>query len=258
MIDIHSHILNNVDDGSDSLSNSIDILKKAEDAGFTDIILTPHYIEDYYENTKSMIKEKIEELKKETYKKNIIVQLHQGNEILLTENTVNLLNEIKISTLADSRYVLYELPFSNKMMNLGQLIYEIRSSGYIPILAHPERYSYIQENPSSITEIINYGTFIQSNYGSFTGQYGKSAKKTAEILLENHITHFLGSDTHKHGLIYKNIDAILKKLYDVSGDSNYIDMITTTNPRNILNDFDMYIEDYPKIIKEKKKTFFFI
>ncbi len=257
MIDIHSHILNNVDDGSESLENSIEILKKAEKAGFTDIILTPHYIEEYYENTKSIIREKISELKNEVYNENIIVELHHGNEILLSENTLSLLNEVQISTLAESRYILFELPFSNKMLNLRQLVFDIKASGYIPILAHPERYTYIQENPSSITEIINYGVLIQSNYGSFVGQYGKEAKKTAELLLENHIIHFLGSDTHRHGFIYDNFDSIYKRLENITKDPKYIEDITTNNAKNILNDFDMDIEDYPKTIAEKKKVFFF-
>lgn len=257
MIDIHSHILNNVDDGSNSLMSSIDILKKAEDAGFSDIILTPHYIEGYYENTKGLIKEKIKDLKNEVYREDIIIQLHQGNEILLTDNTLSLLNKLKISTLANSRYILFELPFSNRMLNLGQIIYQIKASGYIPILAHPERYSYIQENPNNIIEIIKYGVLIQSNYGSFVGQYGKTTKRTAEILLENHLIHFLGSDTHKQGFIYENIKSILKTLEEISGDWQYVNQITTTNQRNILNDLDMYIEDYPESISEKKKVFFF-
>lgn len=256
MIDIHSHILNNVDDGSNSLKNTIDILKKAEYAGFSNIILTPHYIEEYYENTKNKIKEKINELKKEVYKEEIITQLHQGNEILLTENTPTLLQKSKISTLANSRYILFELPFSNKMLNLGQILYTIKANGYIPILAHPERYTYIQENPNNLIEIIKYGVLIQSNYGSFIGQYGKMAKQTAEILLENHMIHFLGTDTHKQGYIYENIKTILKELEEISDDKKYINEITTINPKNIINDLDIYI-DCPEKIKEKKKVFFF-
>lgn len=257
MIDVHSHILNGVDDGSDSLANSIEILKKAEEAGFTDIILTPHYIEDYYDNTRAIIKPIIGNLKKELYKENIIVQLHHGNEIFLTENTPGLISAEKIATLANSRYVLFEVPFTNRMLNLGQIVAEIKANGYIPVLAHPERYTYIQEEPQSITEIINYGVFLQSNYGSFIGQYGKAAKRTAEIFVENHIIHFLGSDTHKHGLVYENIDSIRKRLEYLAKDSNYITEITTANPRNILNDIDMHIQDYPKEIEEKKKKFSF-
>lgn len=258
MIDIHSHILNGVDDGAESISNSMEILKKAEEAGFTDIILTPHFIEDYYVNSRRRIKPRIVSLKKELYSENVVVQLYHGNEILLTENTLSLLEENKIATLANSRYILFELAFSNKMLNLGQLIYEIKAKGYIPILAHPERYSYIQENPRAITEIINYGVFIQCNYGSFIGQYGKAAKRTAEILLENHIIHFLGSDTHKHGFIYENMESIKKRLIEVSKDPIYIENITTNNQMNIINDLDMFVNDYPKEIKEKKKWFSFM
>lgn len=256
MIDIHSHILNNVDDGSNSLESTIEMLKKAEQAEFTDIILTPHYIEGYYENTKSKIKTNISNLKKEVYKENIVTQLYQGNEILLTEKTPDLLSKSKISTLANSRYILFELPFSNKLLNLSQIIFKIKANGYIPILAHPERYSYIQENPNNLIEIIKSGVLVQSNYGSFAGQYGKTAKQTAEILLQNRLIHFLGSDTHRQGYIYENIKSILKRLEEVSGDERYIYEITTKNPQKILDDLDIYV-DCPDKIRERKKVFFF-
>ena len=100
--------------------------------------------------------------------------------------------------------------------------------------------------------------FIQCNYGSFIGQYGKAAKHTAEILLESHLIHFLGSDTHKHGFIYENFDSIKKRLIEVAKDNTYVENITHNNQLNIINDLDMYVDDYPKEIKEKKKWFSFI
>ena len=194
MIDIHSHILNNVDDGSDSLEDTLNILRKAEKAGFSDIILTPHYIENYYDNTKDFINKKINELKQSLYREEIIVNLHQGNEIMLTDNTPKLLQEWKIVSLANSRYVLFELPFSNRMLNFENIIFELKEIGAIPVLAHPERYLYIQENPDELLEMLNLGILLQSNYGSFMGLYGKKAKTTAELLLKNKLIHFLGSD----------------------------------------------------------------
>lgn len=244
MIDIHSHILNNVDDGSDSLENTLNILRKAEKAGFSDIILTPHYIENYYDNTKDFINKKINELKQSLYREEIIVNLHQGNEIMLTDNTPKLLQEWKIVSLANSRYVLFELPFSNRMLNFENIIFELKEIGAIPVLAHPERYLYIQENPNELLEMLNLGILLQSNYGSFMGLYGKKAKTTAELLLKNKLIHFLGSDTHKQGTIYENIDKIIKDLVHISGNSKYIRKITTINPQNILNDFE--IADYNK------------
>lgn len=244
MIDIHSHILNNVDDGSDSLEDTLNILRKAEKAGFSDIILTPHYIENYYDNTKDFINKKINELKQSLYREEIIVNLHQGNEIMLTDNTPKLLQEWKIVSLANSRYVLFELPFSNRMLNFENIIFELKEIGAIPVLAHPERYLYIQENPDELLEMLNLGILLQSNYGSFMGLYGKKAKTTAELLLKNKLIHFLGSDTHKQGTIYENIDKIIKDLVHISGNSKYIRKITTINPQNILNDFE--IDDYNK------------
>ena len=256
MIDIHSHILNNVDDGSKSLENTIEILKKAEQAGFSDIVLTPHYIEGYYENTKSLIKEKIAELKKELYKQDIIVELHQGNEIMLTENTPKLLNESKIATIANSRYVLFEVPLSNRMLNLEQIAYVLKANGYIPILAHPERYAFVQEDPNEIIDIIKLGVLIQSNYGSFIGQYGRTAKEVVEVLLENHLINFLGTDVHRHGGIFENINEILRRIRSISEDERYINEITSVNQRKVLNDLDIYTK-YPIGIRARKKVFFF-
>lgn len=190
------------------------------------------------------------------YDQEIIVQLHQGNEILLTENTPKLLVDSQISTLANSRYILFELPFSNRMLDLEQIIYTIKANGYIPILAHPERYTYIQENPESLIDIIKCGVLIQSNYGSFIEQYGKTAKNTVEILLENRLINFLGSDTHKQGHIYDNINTILKKMKEIVHSEKYIYQITTSNPQKILNDVDINI-NCPKQLKTRKKLFFF-
>ena len=256
MIDIHSHILNEVDDGSVSLENSIEILKKAEEAGFTDIILTPHFIEGYYENIKSEISPKIKELKQAVYDENIEVTLHHGNEIFLSENTPKLVYDCKAATLANTRYVLFEVPFTTKMMNLEEILNQLIEMGCIPIIAHPERFNFIQEDPSSLIRLLKMGVLAQSNYGSFIGMYGKEAKKTAEILLENRLIQFLGSDTHRHGQIYENIDKIIKKIESITDDSKYIYDLTTNNPRSVLEDMDIYVE-FPETLKEKKNVFFF-
>ena len=207
-------------------------------------------------NTKSLIKEKIAELKKELYKQDIIVELHQGNEIMLTENTPKLLNESKIATIANSRYVLFEVPLSNRMLNLEQIAYVLKANGYIPILAHPERYAFVQEDPNEIIDIIKLGVLIQSNYGSFIGQYGRTAKEVVEVLLENHLINFLGTDVHRHGGIFENINEILRRIRSISEDERYINEITSVNQRKVLNDLDIYTK-YPIGIRARKKVFFF-
>jgi len=242
MIDIHSHILNEVDDGSVSLDNSIEILKKAEEAGFTDIILTPHFIEGYYENIKSEIGPKINELKQAVYNEDIEVSLYHGNEIFLTENSPRLVYNCQIATLANSRYVLFEVPFTTRMLNLEEIIGQFINMGCIPILAHPERFSFIQEDPKVLTKLLKMGVLAQSNYGSFMGFYGREAKKTAEYLLEKRMIQFLGSDTHRQGYIYENINKIIKKLESITKDSKYVSELTTYNPKRIIDDIDVYAD----------------
>ena len=114
----------------------------------------------------------------------------------------------------------------------------------------------MSEKPESLIDIIKCGVLIQSNYGSFIEQYGKTAKNTVEILLENRLINFLGSDTHKQGHIYDNINTILKKMKEIVHSEKYIYQITTSNPQKILNDVDINI-NCPKQLKTRKKLFFF-
>ena len=175
---------------------------------------------------------------------------------MLTENTPKLLNESKIATIANSRYVLFEVPLSNRMLNLEQIAYVLKANGYIPILAHPERYAFVQEDPNEIIDIIKLGVLIQSNYGSFIGQYGRTAKEVVEVLLENHLINFLGTDVHRHGGIFENINEILRRIRSISEDERYINEITSVNQRKVLNDLDIYTK-YPIGIRARKKVFFF-
>ena len=137
MIDIHSHLVYDVDDGARTLEDTLYMLKEAEKAGFTDIILTPHYMENYYEVPSSEISDKIENIKKNA--QNIKIKLHQGNEIYATENIVELLNSNIAMSLNNSRYVLFELPMKNMPMNLEQIFYLLLQAGKLPVIAHPER-----------------------------------------------------------------------------------------------------------------------
>ena len=137
MIDIHCHILNNVDDGASNISQSIHSLRLAEKAGFTDIILTPHYIQNYYENTTDSLEPLVNNLKQQVYKKNIIINLHQGNEIYICENLIELLENKTVCTLAKSKYVLFELPLKQKLYITNNIIKQLKEKGYIPVLAHP-------------------------------------------------------------------------------------------------------------------------
>ena len=165
MIDFHSHILPQIDDGSKSYNETIEMLEEAKNAGFEKIISTSHYIEKYYEINEE---QRLQLLKNINFQD---IKLYLGSEIYVTNEIVQLLKDKKASTINNSRYVLYELPMHSKNMNDKEIIYRIVENGYVPIIAHPERYSYVQESPEYVEELAEMGALFQSNYGSIIGMY---------------------------------------------------------------------------------------
>ncbi len=255
MIDLHSHIVYDVDDGSETIEQSIEILKRAEKAGFTKIILTPHYMEDYYEVPSYEIAKKIEILKEKCKEEQIDIELEQGNEIYITNRMVSLLEDKEASSINQSRYVLFELPMNDEPANLLEVIYQLIENKKIPIIAHPERYAYIQKDPNRLLELIEQGVLFQTNYGSLAGQYGKEIQKTAKLLIEHNFIHFLGSDVHHEGYIYEKVPEIKAELRKIIS-SEKIKELTTINAEKVLQNQEIEIE-MPIPIKKSFFNIFF-
>lgn len=190
MIDVHSHIIPKIDDGAISFEEAYAMFLEAEKAGFTDIIATSHYIEDYYETDSVKRQLWIQTMNKALKENGINLNLNCGSEIYITQNLVKLIKEEKASTLANSNYVLFELPMNNNILYLNEIIFEIKSSGFIPIIAHPERYAFVQQNPNMLIDLIKQGVLFQGNYASIIGKYGNHAKNTIKKLLKADMIHF--------------------------------------------------------------------
>ena len=139
MIDIHSHILPNIDDGSRSIEETFNLIKEAKNVGFDVIVSTSHYMEGYYETNVPEREVWVNAIYENLQAKNIDVNLYLGNEIYMSENIIKLLEERKASTINDTSYVLFELPLNIEPMNLYDVIYEMQQYKLVPILAHPER-----------------------------------------------------------------------------------------------------------------------
>ena len=215
MIDFHAHILPNIDDGSASMEESINLIKEAEQAGFTGIISTSHYLQNYYECDEKERRRILAELANQVKVADAeaeIPKLYLGSEIYISTDIMELLKEGKASTINETNYVLFELPMNSKPLFVKEVVYKLIENGYNPIIAHPERYSYVKENIEFVREIKNMGALFQSNYGSVIGMYGSSAKKTLKKLLKEDLITFLGSDVHAVGQIYPKIPKILRKL----------------------------------------------
>lgn len=246
MIDFHSHIIYGVDDGSISIENSLEILKKAQNVGFNKIILTPHYMKDYYEFAKEDIKERLEQLNKICMQNNIDIQLYQANEIYICNDILELINNESACSINNSKYVLFELPMNQEPLNLLEVIYSLKQNGYIPVIAHPERYIYIQKDPNKLIELIENGVLFQTNYGSIIGQYGKEVKITAELLIKNNFIHFLGTDVHRSGQIYEDMPIVIKELNKLINNEK-IQNLTHNNIEIVLKNEELEIQQPIKI-----------
>lgn len=230
MIDFHSHILPQTDDGAISIEETINILKEAKRVGFSKVISTSHYLEGYYESDENERNDLLNKIKQE----NVGVELYLGSEIYVSENMLEFLKEKKASSINNSRYVLFELPMGNETVLAKEMIYRLIENNYVPIIAHPERYSYVQDNPEYVNELLDMGAMFQSNYGSIIGLYGKKAEKTVKKLLKENLVQFLGSDVHREERVYIFMPKILKKLKKIIS-SEKLKELTEINPQKVLD-----------------------
>lgn len=250
MIDLHSHILPNTDDGSGSLEESLNMLKEAKIAGFDTVCCTPHYFEQRYLKTKEQNIETISKLKAKAIEENIDINIILGNEIFISEKTLEAIECKKISCIGNTEYLLIELPMNQEIKYLREHLSEIMDKGYKIIIAHPERYLYVQKNPDYLIDFIDRGILFQSNYASILGRYGKGAEKTVKILLKNQLIHLFATDSHREKSIYTRMDEIQNKIRKVI-DEEYFDILTKENPKLLLNN-----EDLITLEPMKKKKFF--
>ena len=177
MIDFHTHIIPNIDDGSRSVEETFNLIKEAKEAGFEGIILTSHYIENYYETNAPERDVWVNAISDSLKAKGIETNLYIGNEIYISENIMNLLIDGKASTINNTSYVLFEMPLNSEPMNLYDVIYSLQENKLVPVLAHPERYSFVQKEPELIYDLIQKGVLMQANYGSILGQYGEKTDR---------------------------------------------------------------------------------
>lgn len=253
MIDFHTHILPNVDDGSKSIDETFELLNEAKKAGFDTIISTSHYIEDYYNVNVSEREVWINAISEILKKENNDLKLYLGNEVYLTENIMELLETGKATTINKSRYILFEFPMNTKPMNMYDIIYDMLQNKLIPILAHPERYSFVQKEPEIIYDLIQKGVLMQANYGSIIGRYGEKAQLMVRKFFENNMIHFLGSDVHKKNTIYPRITQALNEIKDIIGKEK-LNELTTINPGMVLEDRKIDIDEpieFKMSLKEK-------
>lgn len=194
--DIHSHLLPGLDDGVQSFEDAEEIILRFVRAGYQKLITTPHIMSDAYRNTPEGIRSKLTELNDYLKSKNISIQVEVAAEYYLDEafnKSIELNQEI---LTFGNKYLLFETNFMTEPLHLKEFIFMATTKGYQLVLAHPERYLYLQNDISKAEDMINRGVYFQINTSSLTGYYSREAQRTAFKLIDKGWVHFLGSDCH--------------------------------------------------------------
>ena len=204
--------------------------KRLSELGFKGAFCTSHYIADSPQAADNQTKNRLrEKLQAELDKAGIKLKLMSGNEIYIDPKMVDYLTKGKASCLGDElsskkkhQHVLFELPFYAEVSYLRDIIFELKAKGLVPVLAHPERYLFIQKKKEVIFEIVKLGVKLQSNYGSVVGQYGGKAKKIMKFLLKNRLVSYLGTDIHRaEGSLFLKFEKAEKKIIKLIGEPEY-------------------------------------
>ncbi|WP_436517634.1 tyrosine-protein phosphatase [Ekhidna sp. To15] len=195
-VDIHSHLIPNIDDGSQSMDQSIEMIESLISLGFKKVITTPH-IHPNYPNTPEIILAGLKSLQKEISKMNLDIEVEAAAEYYIDEKFHQKVKEKSLILSFGGKHVLIETSFINKPFFFDSVIFDLKCNGYIPVLAHPERYKYLEGNIDWLKELKSMGVMLQVTLGSLGGYYGSKPEHMGKLLLKNEMVDFLGSDLHR-------------------------------------------------------------
>jgi tyrosine-protein phosphatase YwqE len=197
--DMHSHLLPGIDDGAEDMASSLALIKGMQELGYRKLITTPHVLWDMYKNTHEIILEKLADVRKAVTEAGIEVEISAAAEYFLDEHVEELLrNKVPLLTIKDNM-VLTEFSMAFPSMNIKEILFEMEMQGYTPIIAHPERYVYLEKNKDFYRELKDVGCLFQLNILSLGGHYGRSVTDLAHYLLKNNYYSLLGTDLHHEG-----------------------------------------------------------
>lgn len=236
MIDLHIHLLHSVDDGAPDLSASLAMISRARELGFGRLVATPHLDGWLSPAYRTLVEERLAELV--PHAAEMGVEVLAGYEHKLAPDLASRLLAGEASTLGGSSAVLVELPFHGWPLYTDQALFDLLSAGYRPVMAHPERYSAVQENPELAIELAERGIPLQLTFGSITGLFGKGAKRVSEILMERDAVTVLASDAHSAGQRYVAVSQGRQRAEDLMGVER-VRQLAHDNPAALLADLPL-------------------
>jgi protein-tyrosine phosphatase len=195
-VDMHSHLLPGLDDGVATLEDAEKIILSLKRLGYRRIITTPHVMSDAYRNTPEDILASLETLKEHLHRKNISIEISAAAEYYLDEALFRMVDTRQRLLTFGEKYLLFETNFLTEPFNLKEFIFLATTRGYKLILAHPERYLYLQHNLGKVQDLLDRGVLMQMNITSLTGYYSKPVQQMAFKLIDRGMIHWLGTDCH--------------------------------------------------------------
>ena len=235
MIDIHTHVLPGVDDGAADLDEALALLAMAVDSGVDTVVTTPHCnIPEEYEN---YVCPELDALwrafNREVQRAGIPVRLCRGMEIFATEDLPELLEDRQVWTLNGTKFFLTEFAFGEEPAFCFDVLQRCRELGFRPVIAHPERYLFVQDEPAIAYEWCTRGYALQLNKGSLLGRFGRPAQLTAELLMDHGLAACVASDAHSSVQRTTHMEEIRRYLADRWG-GDYARLLLEENPSRIL------------------------
>lgn len=213
-VDVHNHFLPSIDDGAQTIAQSIEMLKKMEQLGYRKIVMTPHIYPGLYENDKDSILMAFDSIIKEQHRFPLL-ELNYAAEYFFEESLFDKITQKELLTFYGN-HVLFEFSFQNKPNRIDDFIFELNANGYTGVLAHVERYPYLSGKLEEVQTYRERGILIQLNLSSLSGRYGPGVKKQAEQLIERKLVDLVSTDAHR-------IDHV--ELLESIHDSNYLNKL---------------------------------
>ncbi|MCB2406967.1 tyrosine-protein phosphatase [Hymenobacter lucidus] len=210
-VDMHSHLLPGLDDGADTVAESVELLRALRALGYRKLIMTPHIMGDFYKNTPAGVRAALKLLQDAATAAGITdVALECAAEYYLDEWLQQKIDgpEPLLSFGGDKKYVLFETSYINEPFNFEETVFNLKSAGYQPVLAHPERYTYFYGRFPALEKVRENGVLLQVNLNSLAGYYSSGAKRVAEKLIDAGMVDMLGTDAHN----LKHTDTLLQKV----------------------------------------------
>ena len=237
MFDIHCHICYGSDDGAENLETAVEMVRMASQCGTVGIAATPHSNVPGTDGNYwgGALRDKITALRTALRERNIPVDIFEGQEIFCTDKTAGLLREGKLITLNHSRYPLIEFDFYEFADDVYEKLRQVIAEGFVPVVAHPERYAFVSEEEDAVYRLKNLGCLLQLNKGSLEGRFGRAAYYASHRIMELRMADAVASDAHSPYMRTTDMQHVHELICeDYSYD--YAEILLEKNPQRILQD----------------------